>query len=87
MMAAERKKASRMDDNRRMLLAIQKQTKAALDALPEMVKIRQWLDLDTAGKRYDPLKAAARNVMETLEKIALDGAAFKDIPANPTEGE
>lgn len=82
--SAERpRRAERMDENKRMLLTIKRQTKAALEALPEMLAIKQWLDLDTAGKRYDPLKVSARKVMEALEQIGIDGAAYKE---NPTPG-
>ena len=80
-MMAPHRKARKMTNEEQLLKAVQRQTQTALHVLPAMVNIRNWLEQDTAGKRYDPLKRDAKTVMDALEQIGIDGQAW----ANPTE--
>lgn len=84
MMATDRPKARRMDEEKRLTAIIVRQTQSAINAHRAMLEIKKWLDLDTAGKKFDALKLDARKVMDELDAIALEGAAY--LPPSPETG-
>jgi len=82
----DRRKATKMTDERRMRLDMERIRTASQDAARAFVEMHKWIANDTAGRKFDMMKRDAVAVSEALTTIALTAANWKEpTPANPTE--
>lgn len=82
----DRRKATKMSDERRMRLDMERIRTGAQEAVRAFVELHKWIQHDTAGRKFDMMKRDAAAVSEALANIALTAANWKEpTSANPTE--